>query len=151
MVYEPLIMQTNQYKTVMISIDNGKVKINEERNLLTALEKLGMPMQPVFCGGSSDLWIQEREQWHSGANFFALAPGKIIGYRRNINTIEALDQAGFEVIDALDLIDDEGNAASKLDLKKPGKCVITIDGSELARGGGGCRCMTMPIRRKPLE
>lgn len=151
MVYEPVIMQTNQYKTVLISIDNGKVKINEETNLLTALEKLGMPMQPVFCGGSSDLWIQEREQWHSGANFFALAPGKIIGYRRNINTIEALDQAGFEVIDALDLIDDNGNVTSKLDIKKPGRFVITIDGSELARGGGGCRCMTMPIRRKKLE
>ena len=105
MVYEPLIMQTNQYKTVLISIDNGKVKINEEANLLIALEKLGMPMQPVFCGGSSDLWVQEREQWHSGANFFALAPGKIIGYRRNINTIEALDQAGFEVIDAIDLLE----------------------------------------------
>jgi arginine deiminase len=144
-------MQTNQYKTVMISIDNGKVKINEETNLLTALEKLGMPMQPVFCGGSSDLWIQEREQWHSGANFFALAPGKIIGYRRNINTIEALDQAGFTVIDALDIIDEEGNAKTDFDLKKPGRFVITIDGSELARGGGGCRCMTMPIRRKPVE
>lgn len=151
MVYEPLIMQTNQYKTVMISIDNGKVKINEERNLLTALEKLGMPMQPVFCGGSSDLWIQEREQWHSGANFFALAPGKIIGYRRNINTIEALDQAGFTVIDALDIIDEEGNSKTDFDLKKTGRFVITIDGSELARGGGGCRCMTMPIRRKPVE
>jgi arginine deiminase len=30
------------------------------------------------------------------------------------------------------------------------RCVITIDGSELARGGGGCRCMTMPIKRKDL-
>ena len=151
MVYAPVIMQPN-YKTVKIEIDNGKVKINEETNLLVALEKLGMPMKPVFCGGSSDLWIQEREQWHSGANFFALAPGKIIGYRRNVNTIEALDQAGFQVIDALDLIDEDGNDNGKtLDLKAPGRFVVTIDGSELARGGGGCRCMTMPIRRKSLD
>ena len=26
--------------------------------------------------------------------------------------------------------------------------VVTIDSSELSRGGGGCRCMTMPVRRK---
>ncbi|MCK7535105.1 MAG: arginine deiminase family protein [Marinilabiliales bacterium] len=27
---------------------------------------------------------------------------------------------------------------------------MTLDGSELPRGGGGARCMTMPIRRKPV-
>jgi len=32
-----------------------------------------------------------------------------------------------------------------------GKWVITIPGSELARGGGGARGMTMPIRRKKVE
>jgi len=31
-----------------------------------------------------------------------------------------------------------------------GKCVVTIPGSELARGGGGARCMSMPIRRKKV-
>ena len=35
----------------------------------------------------------------------------------------------------------------KVDLDQAGRCVVTIDGSELARGGGGCRCMTMPIGR----
>lgn len=142
MVYDPVILQPNRYKTVLISIDNGNVIIDEETNILTALAKLGMTMRPIICGGATDQWIQEREQWHSGANFFALAPGKIIGYRRNISTIEALDQAGFSIVDAYDVID------NKVDLKRYGKCVITIDGSELARGGGGCRCMTMPISRK---
>ncbi len=144
MIYEPVIMQPNRYKTVLITIDNGEVKISEERNLLTALDRLGMPMNPILCGGSSDPWIQEREQWHSGANFFAIGPGRIIGYRRNINTIEELDRKGFAIIDATDVVE------NKVDLNRYGRCVITIDGSELARGGGGCRCMTMPIRRKPL-
>lgn len=144
MVYAPVVLQPSPYKTVLISIDNGNVLIDEETNILTALAKLGMGFNPVICGGSSDLWIQEREQWHSGANFFAMAPGKIIGYGRNINTIEALDKAGFSIVDATEIIE------GKADIKNYNRCVVTIDGSELARGGGGCRCMTMPISRKPI-
>ncbi len=30
------------------------------------------------------------------------------------------------------------------------KYVITMEGSELARGGGGCRCMTMLVARKAV-
>lgn len=146
MIYEPVILQHNKLRTVMITIDNGEVsRITEENNLLVALDKVGIPLNPILCGGSGDTWAQEREQWHSGANFFAIAPGKIIGYRRNVHTIEELDRKGFTVVDATDV------AEGKVDLSKHDKAVITIDGSELARGGGGCRCMTMPLRRKPLD
>ncbi len=145
MIYEPVILQPNMFRTVHIEVNNGEVtKINEEHHLLAALRKLGMELNHISCGGDSDNWAQEREKWHSGANFFALAPGKIIGYRRNINTIEELDRKGFAIIDATDIEED------KIDLNAYGKCVITIDGSELARGGGGCRCMTMPLRRKEI-
>ena len=145
MVYEPVIMQTHHFDTVHIHIENGQVVgIREEDNLISALGKLGMDLEPLYCGGRTDRWLQEREQWHSGANFFALAPGQIIGYGRNENTIAELQGAGFEVVSARDVID------GKADLDQMGRCVVTIDGSELARGGGGCRCMTMPIGREPV-
>jgi len=145
MVFEPVVMQTTRYDTVHIHIEGGQVaKIAKEDNLLTALAKLGIPLTPVFCGGRDDRWVQEREQWHSGANFFALAPGQIIGYGRNTATIEELVRAGYAVIPASDVI------SGKTALDETGKCVVTIDGSELARGGGGCRCMTMPVGRENL-
>ncbi len=146
MVYEHLILGTNRYHTIHIELENGEVKkIQEEKTLVKALKKLGMDLQPMYCGGRNDIWTQEREQWHSGANFFAIAPGQVIGYERNVNTIEELNKNGFEVIKANELI--EGKAT----IPTNKKCVITIAGSELARGGGGARCMTMPFRRKNLE
>jgi arginine deiminase len=145
MAYEQVIMQTHHFDTVHIHIEGGKVvSIQEEDNLVTALARLGMDLEPVFCGGSTDKWFQEREQWHSGANFFAMSPGQVIGYGRNTHTIEALDKAGFAVVSADDVI------SGKVDLESQNRCVVTIKGSELARGGGGCRCMTMPVGRDPV-
>lgn len=145
MVYEPVIMQTHRYDTVHIAVDaGGKVEICEEDNLLSGLARLGHDMEPLFCGGRSDRWLQEREQWHSGANFFALAPGQVVGYGRNEHTVEELAGAGFAVIPARDVID------GTVDLDATGRCVVTMEGSELARGGGGCRCMTMPVGREPV-
>lgn len=145
MVYEPLIMGTNRFHTIHIEVENGEVKrIYEEKNLPKALKKLGMDMKHVKCGGEIDSWTQEREQWHSGANFFAFAPGKIIGYERNVHTIDQLNSNGFQVIQAKDLL------SGLCDIPE-GKCVITIPGSELARGGGGARCMTMPLQRKKVN
>jgi len=142
MVYEPIIYKINQLRTIHIQIENRKVtKIEEVANIPAALKKLGIDLQPINCGGNNDSWIQEREQWHSGANFFAFAPGKIIGYERNVNTIEALNKNGFEVLKATDIIKEKTHPDNFK------KCVVTIAGSELARGGGGARCMTMPIRR----
>ncbi len=146
MVYEPLILKTNKYQTIHIQIENGQVtSIKEEENLLKSLKNLGMDMQPVLCGGKKDPWIQEREQWHSGANFFALGPGKVIGYERNIYTIEEMNKNGYEILKAKDII------SGKTDPKAYKKYVITLEGSELPRGGGGARCMTMPVRRKPIK
>lgn len=39
---------------------------------------------------------------------------------------------------------------NKVTLADHNKYVVTIEGSELSRGGGGARCMTMPVRRKEV-
>jgi arginine deiminase len=145
MVYEPVVYSLSRFKTIHIRIDNGKVKISEQPNIPQALKKLGIDLKPVICGGKKDPWIQEREQWHSGANFFAFEPGKIIGYERNINTMDELSKNGFEIIPAIDVIED------KVNLNDYSKCVVAIAGSELARGGGGARCMSLPVRRAEVK
>ena len=145
MLYEPLILSPNKYQTVQIDIDKGKVtQIRSVENIPAALKKLGMDLKPSFCGGQKESMTQEREQWHSGANFFAIGPGKIIGYNRNVHTLESLNNNGFEIIKTKDFLD------GKVDLDNYKKYVLTIDGSELSRGGGGVRCMTMPFRREIL-
>ena len=141
-IYEPLIMRSDKYKTIQIDVDEGEVTaIKSISNIIEGLKKLNIDLRPVYCGGGKEL-VQEREQWHSGANFFAIDQGKIIGYERNEQTSEELSKIGFEVIPASRFIQD------KLRIEDFNKCLITISGSELARGGGGARCMTMPLNRR---
>lgn len=145
MIFEPLILGDNQYQTVHITINDGKVsRINPAPGILTVLRRLGMDLEPVVCGGS-DEWDQEREQWHSGANCFAFAPGKILTYARNIHTLEELDRKGFNVVPADDVI------SGKVQVDGDGLYAVTVSGSELPRGGGGARCMTMPLSRKDVS
>jgi arginine deiminase len=146
MVYEPVIFKTSKFHTVHITIDNGKVSsITEEKNIPGILKKLGMDLKAVHCGGSADTWVQEREQWHSGANFLALAPGKVIGYARNTYTLDEMSKSGFEIVSTADIL------SGRTDPGQYKKIAIALEGSELPRGGGGARCMTMPVRRRSVS
>jgi arginine deiminase len=147
MMFEPIIRKNAKYshlQTTHIEIDNGKITYHQKPNFLQGARDLGFDLNPVVCGGD-DTWTQQREQWHSGANFFALGEGKVIGYERNWKTIEALDKAGFSVLKAADV------CKGTVDMHDYEKFVVTFAGSELPRGGGGARCMTMPINREEVK
>ena len=146
MIFEPLILESTRHLTIHITIQDKKVaSIREEKNLPDALRKLGMDLEPIYCGGHNDITIMEREQWQSGANFFALEPGKVIGYARNVHTIETMNKHGYEILPAKEIV--KGN----INMDDYKKAVITIQGNELSRGGGGARCMTMPLNREKVE
>ncbi len=140
-IFPPLITGHRACRTIHVKIDNGQVtSIQDSTNLLGALRTIGIDLEPIPCGGE-DLVRQEREQWTSGANFFTFAPGKIIGYGRNKYTFDELDKRGFTIVRFSELY------AGKVDLGQLESCAVSIEGAELSRGGGGCRCMTLPVFR----
>ena len=122
----------------------GHAQVREQPDLFTALRELGLSLEPVRCGGSHPPQ-QEREQWSSGCNFVAVRPGLVLGYTRNEETMRELErEAGYRIVTALDFL--TGDA----DIAEDEKAVIAFEGSELVRGGGGGRCMTLPVRRDEL-
>ena len=80
-------------------------------------------VQLIRCGGGDPI-AAAREQWNDGSNTLAIAPGRICVYQRNNVTNEALARAGLEL--------------------------VVLPSSELSRGRGGPRCMSMPFVRERL-
>ena len=107
-------------------------------------------MRAVLCGGGHPLH-EEREQWTDGSNFVALSPGVVLGYARNVHTAAAMEKSGFTSLSAQDFLrlfqDRFGGDFQKL-VDSRERYLVQIIGSELSRGRGGPRCLTMPLERE---
>jgi arginine deiminase len=144
LVHEPTILGPDHSRVLHMHLEPGRdPEIAPVGGLIHGLAKLGIDLEPVICGGTQSI-TQEREQWLSAANAFAFAPGKIIGYGCNTATVRNLEAAGFAVRDVDDFLSGEEHVDDYERL------FVGLPGVELARGGGGPRCMTLPVEREPL-
>jgi arginine deiminase len=135
--------------TVFTQVDNDKFLIHQElRNQIKAYEitrskthKHKLDVLPIEgkldeilskylekeitlipCGGEDDPVASDREQWNDGANTIVIRPGEVIVYERNHITNRILEKHGIKI--------------------------HKMPSSELSRGRGGPRCMSMPFVRE---
>jgi arginine deiminase len=103
----------------------GSLKITEESDSLENIlsKVLDRKVTLIRCGGG-DVIAGAREQWNDGANTLALSPGEVFVYARNHVTNKLLQDNGI-----------------KLNI---------VPSSELSRGRGGPRCMSMPLVRDQI-
>lgn len=104
----------------------GEVTIEKETMILEDILKKYLELESVTlirCGGGN-LVDAGREQWNDGSNTLALAPGEVIVYSRNHVTNKLLESHGIKL--------------------------HVMPSSELSRGRGGPRCMSMPLFRDKL-
>lgn len=111
---------------VLERAEDGNIKITEGKGSLEDILKRALNLDKIKlikCGGNSII-DAAREQWNDGSNTLCIAPGEVIVYTRNYVTNQILQQEGIKV--------------------------YTMPSSELSRGRGGPRCMSMPLIREKI-
>jgi arginine deiminase len=101
--------------------DGPVYKVVNEKLSKALSMSLNTPIELIRSGGGNPI-TAAREQWNDSTNTLAIAPGKVVTYSRNEASNDVLRNYGIDVIEIAD--------------------------SELIRGRGGPRCMSMPLRRK---
>ena len=139
LIYPPFLNEDTNTEIHIFKKNNDHFISN--KNLINTLKNDGLELKPIFCGGNSAI-MQNREQWTDGANAFSLEPGKIICYQCNEYTIKELNKNNYEIITSKSYLDNY-----EFYNKSKNKFAITLDSSELVRGRGGPRCLTLPILR----
>ena len=87
-------------------------------------DRLGLESVTMIRCGGKDRVASEREQWNDGSNTLCVSPGTVVVYDRNYITNGILREQGVQVLE--------------------------MPSSELSRGRGGPRCMSMPLVREAL-
>jgi len=114
----------SQITVYVMELIDGKVHISEEQGRLEDILKKHLELDSVTlikCGSGNEI-DAAREQWNDGSNTLAIGPGEVVVYGRNYVTNKLLEDHGIKI--------------------------HTIPCSELSRGRGGPRCMSMPFVRE---
>lgn len=102
----------------------------------------------IIYSGNNTFPYDSREQWTDSCNLLAVKEGVVLGYDRNDKTVEAFKNAGFDVVEVKDLIDDL--ESGKVDADTITDTLVLMPSAELSRARGGFHCMSMPIFRDNL-
>ncbi|WP_208560115.1 arginine deiminase [Marinilactibacillus kalidii] len=102
--------------------ESGDIRVKHHTDLTEVLKQtLNLPeIAMIPCGGGDPI-AAPREQWNDGSNTLAIEPGVVVTYNRNYVSNQLMREQGVKVLE--------------------------IPSSELSRGRGGPRCMSMPLNR----
>jgi len=108
-----------------LKLSGNGLKIDQEKGKLEKIlsKYLEKEIKLIKCG-NGDKVTSSREQWNDGSNTLAIRPGEVVVYSRNYVTNRVLESNGIKL--------------------------HIIPSSELSRGRGGPRCMSMPLYRKDI-
>ncbi|MBQ0045319.1 MAG: arginine deiminase [Mycoplasma sp.] len=124
-LYSPNIAQA--LKFWKIDLTQKKLRMVEHNTTLEDMIESIIHVRPTLIP-VADNYSQEKvdiETHFDATNFLVIKPGLVIGYDRNVRTVQALRNAGVEV--------------------------LTFDGNQLSLGMGSARCMSMPLYREPIS